>query len=307
MDAHAVVFSLSVLVSVAGDLAYAVLVGLLFVQGWLVAPAFPPVPPQLSIMVNRRGPLAALALLASAHLLKPWFVAASMSGLTNFRDNLLLIPSILSSTHEGKLWWLGSLAILGLLLTRSIAKKHAGGGRQWFAIGAIVVLAFVKAGSGHAADEGDFTLTEMLQTLHILATAAWAGPILMSGFVALPYLLGNLSPAAVWEYGGRLSKVASYSVGIIVLTGVYTSDKELSGMLSGLWTSAWGRILIAKITLVLIALILGGGNRFLCLRNEATEERSIYLRKMLFCEAMLMLAILCLSGLLGNTAPAMPM
>jgi len=304
MDSHAAVSSLSVIASIVGDIAYAVLIGLLFAQRWLAAPVFSPVLPQLRNIVTRRELLASLALLGLAHLVKPWFVASSMSGSSNFHENLLLVPSILSSTHEGKLWWLGSFAIL--MLTSLIARFHRGVW-QWFVIGAICLLAFIKAGSGHAADEGDFTLTEMLQTVHILATATWAGPILMSGFVVLPNLVRTISPALIWEYGGRLSRVATYSIGIIIVTGIYSSDKELSGTFSGLWMSTWGRILIAKITFVLLALTLGAVSRYLYLRNESTKERSCYLRNMVFSEAIAMLAILCLSGLLGNTAPAMSM
>lgn len=305
MDSRVAVSSLNAIASILGDIAYVVFIGVLFAQRWLAAPAFLPVLPRLRSIVNRRGLLAPLALLGFAHLVKPWFVASSMSGSTNFRENLLLVPSILSSTHAGKLWCLGSFAIL--VLTFLIARSNRGVIWQWFAIGAICLLAFIKAGSSHAADEGDFTLTEMLQTVHILATATWAGPILLSGFAVLPNLVRTIPPALVWEYGKRLSRVATCSIGIIIVTGVYSSDRELSGTLSGLWMSTWGRILIVKVTFVLIALMLGAASRYLYLRNHATRERSCHLRNLVFSEAIAMLAILCLSGLLGNTAPAMAM
>jgi len=91
---------------------------------------------------------------------------------------------------------------------------------------------------------------------------------------------------------------------MLLVSGIYTSDRELNGSLRGLWTSAWGRILVAKVTLALLALVLGALNRF-TLKRPPTAGRPALLATCLRMEATVMVLILCLSDLLANTAPPM--
>src|SRR5207247_3833820 len=91
----------------------------------------------------------------------------------------------------------------------------------------------------------------------------------------------------------------------LLVSGIFTADKELNNSLPALWTSAWGKILLIKVAFVLVALFLGSASRFLCLQRSATGKRAALLVRLLFVEAVVMLFVLCLSGLLANTAPAM--
>ena len=91
---------------------------------------------------------------------------------------------------------------------------------------------------------------------------------------------------------------------MLLVSGIYTSDRELNGSLRGLWTSAWGRILVAKVTLALLALVLGALNGF-TLKRPPTAGRLALLAARLRMEATVMVLILCLSDLLANTAPPM--
>jgi putative copper export protein len=91
---------------------------------------------------------------------------------------------------------------------------------------------------------------------------------------------------------------------MLLVCGIYTSNRELNGSLRGLWTSAWGRILVAKVTLALLALGLGALNRF-TLKRPPTAGGLELLAARLRMEATVMVLILCLSGLLASTAPPM--
>jgi len=175
----------------------------------------------------------------------------------------------------------------------------------WIAFAAISLIAFIKAASGHAADLGDFTLTEIAQFLHILSTAIWAGAILVSGFFIMNQLARHVTHASLWIYGSKLSKTVTWALIVLLLSGIFTSDRELNNSLPALLSSTWGKILLIKITFVLIALFLGAMSRFLCLQRAATNARAILLARLLLTEAVVMLCVLCLSGLLANTAPAM--
>jgi putative copper resistance protein D len=296
--------TLSVALSIVSDSSFALIVGVLLAFHWLDrAPREPG--PALGVRERRKALVGLTVLFGLAYLLKPWFLAAGMSGLTGFRENLKLIPDVLSSTHQGKLWFLGGLAILLLIPVALLAsgKTARGRGVTLLTVVTILLLAWLKSASSHAGGQGDFTRLEAFQMLHILATAMWSGSILVSGFVVLPQLDKSHDHAAVWSYGGRLSAMATYAVIAVMLTGIYTTDKELSGTLSGLWTGAWGKILLTKILFVTAALVLGGCSRVLCVGKQPTEGKLRLFLRLLSAEAGAMVVVLCLSGLLGSTSP----
>ena len=230
--------------------------------------------------------------------MRPWFLAASMSGSTGFRENLTLIPTILSSTHQGVVWYWNSAALFALLLASYSYRLTA-----WLAPVSAIILACTKAASGHAAGQGDFTLIESLQALHILATAIWAGTVLLSGLYLLRRIADQRNPYAVWHYCASLSKTATYAVFAVLLSGIYTSDKQLNNTLVGLTSNIWGKVLITKIAFVLVALSLGAITRFRYLRAQPSATGTAHVLRLLSLEAMAMVVILCLSGVLGNNAP----
>jgi putative copper resistance protein D len=304
------VFLLSVLLAVLADADYVLIIGTLLAGLWLSALGTSPehsaaVAPVFPQPLRRRLLLACIAVLVLVHLVHPWFLAASMSGSNRFAENLALVPTILSSTHQGKLWHINSFALTTLFAATLFAAASRKTVVTGITIASLVLIAFAKAASGHAADQGDFTLTELSQLLHILSTAVWAGAVLISGFLVLPRLTQPTGTAALWIYGGRLSKTVTWALIALLISGIYAADRELNNSLADLWTSAWGRILLTKIAFVLIALVLGAVSRFLCLQRAATGKRAALLVRLLFTEAVVMLLVLCLSGLLANTAPAM--
>ncbi|MCU1324287.1 MAG: copper resistance family protein [Acidobacteriaceae bacterium] len=307
------VLILSVLLSIVTDSAFALIVGTLLTGRWLEATesaaelsAGSAIPIQSAFTLRaRRSLLLGCALvLAFAQAVRPWFLAASMSGSSSLHGNLALIPTILSSTHQGTLWYLNAAAIAAFLMA-TVFVRIGSTPAVWISLTCIVVLAFGKAATGHAADQGDFTLVEILQTIHILATAIWSGTILVSGLLIVPRFAQQRGPAAVWNYTRRLSKSATYALIAVLVSGIYTSDRELNNTLNGLWSSTWGKILIAKVAFVLLALCLGAISRFRYLGAEATPGRSAQLVRLLASEAVVMIVILSLSGLLGSNAPPM--
>jgi putative copper resistance protein D len=228
-----------------------------------------------------------------------------MSGSGGFAANLVLVPEILSSTHVGKVWYIGSGALAGLLAVLLFAGRQTGARAGGAFAAFLLLIGCAKAASGHAAGQGDFTLAEVSMVLHVTGTAIWAGTVVASGFVALPHLVQFTDPVPFWSYGKLLSRTATWAVLTVLLSGIYTSDRELNGQLSGLWRTGWGRILMTKVALVLLALVLGAFARFRCVQCPATKQRAALMVRLVRAEAVVMLLILSLSGTLANTAPAM--
>ena len=240
-----------------------------------------------------------------SQLVRPWFAAASMSGSSGFTGNLVLVPDILSSTHQGKLWYITSAALVLLLVAAFGARRINRPVLRWPFVVSLLLIACTKAASGHAANEGDFSLAESFMLLHVLGIAIWAGAIVASGFLVLPHLAQFSDPAALWSYGKLLSKTVTWALAAILISGIYTSDRELNGALSGLWQSGWGRILMTKIAFVLLALALGACTRFRCVQRPATSRTIALMVRLMRAEAVVMILILSLSGVLANTPPAM--
>ena len=277
------------------DASYALIVGVLLAGRWMDA------------VVSKPRSLARIlrvfiGLLVVAQLVRPWFVAASMTGSSQFLTALSAVPDVLSATRQGKLWLAGLVLILLLAATVGSRLRAAA---PWLLIVFVILLAVIKAASGHPADEGDFSLTELSQLLHILGTAIWAGSVIVSGIIVLPWLARTTGPPAVWSYGSRLSTVVSWALAALLVSGVWTADRELNNSLSALWSSTWGRTLLAKVAFVLIAAGLGAMNRYKGLRYPPTPESTALLARMLRIEALMMLIVLGLSALLANTPPAM--
>jgi copper resistance protein D len=296
------ILAFSILLSAISDCAYTLAVGL------TLAAYFTTQSDQLTSL--RRWLLSTVIIMLIAQSLRPWFLAASMSGSSSFTENLASIPSILSSTHQGMLWKLSITAIVALLAAIGWRRHSKHYSIYTAALICLCIIAFVKAASSHAADNGDFTRLETLQWLHILATAIWAGTVIVTGLISLPALTrSEPDNHLIWQHLQRISTTATYAVIVVLASGIYTADRELAVPLaniwSTLWTSTWGKILIAKVIVVLFALALGAMNRFICLTKEMSSQRITLSARLLSIEAVTMLVVLSLSGWLGNTSPTM--
>lgn len=290
------VVALNVFFSVLSDASYAVAGGCLLAIHWLKDTA---------LQRLHQVFLACVVGLALGQMVHPWFAAASMSGLDSFAENLALVPDILSSTHQGKVWYLGLLGLVALVATAFFAGRQIRTAASWAFAVSLALIGCAKAASGHAAGDGDFNLAEFAMLLHVAGTAVWAGAVIASGFIVVPSFAKLHGPRMLWDYARLLSRTVTWALVAILLSGVYTSWRELHESLGGLWSSGWGRILLTKIAFVSIALALGAITRFKCVQCAATGERAKLMARLLWAEALVMIVILCLSGLLANTAPAM--
>ena len=299
--------ALNVLVAVLSDSSYAVLVGSLLAAAWLegvtlLERAAARVP-HFEARLARVG-MTSAAVLVVCHLVRPWFVASTMSGSAHFGEAFALIPTILSSTRQGGLWTANSVALTMLLATLLVARKRSPAITPWIGMAALVILAATKAASSHASEEGDLTVAEICQFMHLLATAVWAGAVIVSGLVVVPHLVATGMITALWNYGKRLSQFVTWALGVLVLSGLYVSWRDVHGAASVLWTSPWGKILLTKGAFAGLAALLGSLTRFRCLGCPATSERAALMTNLLCSEAAVMAAILCLSGSLANTNPS---
>jgi putative copper resistance protein D len=239
--------------------------------------------------------LMGIALLAQFYLM-----VAMMTGQAGFAEVLHAAP-LVATTHAGGVA-LCSLAVVVLLLVADLVKwlRHTG----VFA-GLVALLLLFHAATGHAAVEGDFTGAELLQLLHLSGMALWTGGVIVSGLFVVPRL------AAAGErvdegYLQALSRVSTYAVGVVLLSGGWKGWTGLNHQLGGLVHTGWGRILLAKLLFVTGSLALGALHRRWIRRCGGgwTQQQARTLGTTLRVEAVCLTVVIVLSAWLASVDPS---
>ena len=143
--------------------------------------------------------------------------------------------------------------------------------------------------------------------VHLLAAAAWLG-----GLVLLALLLwrnqragDDQVTARRMQLVRRFSFLASISIFVLVLTGLFNSLVELPS-LESLWTTAYGRVLLIKLLLVGLALIVAFLNNFVVHRSAdrwPADEQMRRLKRQIAVEVSVVALLLLSVALLVQTPP----
>lgn len=190
--------------------------------------------------------------------------AVEMSGRP-FSAILPALPTVLFQTHYGRVWLVRPVAIATLWIGWWV------GGRRLHsqAIPALMLvaealIALTRSASGHAADWGDLTLSELMDWLHLLAGLLWGGGLFALSAVVLPVAiqLPDRRRTLIADIARRFSAFARVALVGVLLTGIYNAWIEV-GSLHALWGTPYGRMLLAKLSLLLPLLALGASNRYI--------------------------------------------
>lgn len=262
----------------------------------------------------RFSALVGLALACGLYLV---LQAMAMSGLP-LDEASPAIAAVLAQSHFGAAWTLGVAGVLLSIMGGMRASRAA----QLLAVAGAGIYAAGKAGTGHAADAGNFSTTEIVQWVHLCASAVWVGSIVC----AVP-MLRTLAIAAPrhLRFFTRLSTTATIAYACAIATGVYkvTCASTPLSMFS-LQHPAYSILLMGKIALIACATILAARNRFArlpklriliaCCDADAprSETDARYFteaqrsNQTLAREAVLLVLIVLVAAALGHTSPPMP-
>jgi len=123
--------------------------------------------------------------------------------------------------------------------------------------------------------------------------------------VVVPQLAVAAGPEEVVQFGRRLSRTVTIALVIVVVSGIYSAWRGLGGSVSPLCRAAWGRMLLVKICIVLMALLHGGRVRLLLHESPSSKaDRIALIQRCLRVEALLMIFVLVMSAWLANLPPA---
>ncbi|WP_378946822.1 copper resistance CopC/CopD family protein [Mesorhizobium sp. ANAO-SY3R2] len=183
-----------------------------------------------------------------------------------------------------------ALALLALAAEKSMAR--------WLSLGALAGVGAALAASGHASAAAPQWLTRPMVFVHGVGIAFWAGALLPLGF-AYRRKAADAGPAL-----RRLSVTVPYVVAALIVAGLVLAFVQV-GTVSALWQTAYGRLLLLKLALIVPLLLLAAANRWR-LTKPALAGQSDARRRLvrnIGLETLLMVAILAVVAGFRFTPP----
>ncbi len=174
----------------------------------------------------------------------------------------------------GGFWLLGEASFLVLVLLAAGAST-LGWDRRRSAVAtvALTLALLATGGSGHVAPDAGRPLAVALLTAHLAAGAAWAG-----GLLVLLLLAGTSARRGRASWAHSLLRAfgapAAVSLGVLVVTGVALTSRQVASV-DALLTTTYGRVLVAKVGLGLLAGLLGLRTHRALHRAVPADRRSV--------------------------------
>jgi putative copper resistance protein D len=212
--------------------------------------------------------------------------------------------TMVSSTDYGRAGCVTILSMAVLFVVR--LRGGASRASDFAAFLAIATFAVTRAFMGHAGEEGFWTIALAAETIHFSGIGLWTGAVLVSGWFVLDEArIRALTVRSTDRYLDLMSQAAMLAVIAIIGTGIYSGLHRV-GTTEHLVHTAYGWTLLAKIGLVLIAIALGGYNKFIGLPAASRSPRGVKLvRAVLQVETFLVLgALLAAAALTSQQPPA---
>ncbi|HEY0440853.1 MAG TPA: copper resistance protein CopC, partial [Xanthobacteraceae bacterium] len=150
----------------------------------------------------------------------------------------------------------GTTAVLAFsaLIAAYAALQGAGAGiRKMVALAALLGVGLAISASGHAATAEPQLVTTTLVFLHVVTIAFWVGALFP---LALLLCGRHAAGAALIRFG----KLIPLPLGALILTGAALAFVQLQAV-SDLWTTNYGRVLAAKLALLILLFGLALLNR----------------------------------------------
>lgn len=280
------------------NLGFAWLVGSWFARLWMLTSGadrdhFEPRLRKLDLWASGLGAASsALALL----------VATAVMGGVGLREACPMFWMMVSSTDYGHAGTVTVLAIGAVFFVRFAGS--ASRAADAVTLLALAVFAITRASMGHAGEEGLWTLTVAAEAIHFSAIAVWTGAVFVSAWYALhTSVIGSMGVGTTDRYLDLMSRAAMAAVIAIVVTGLYSGWHRV-GTTEHLAHTSYGITLLLKVGLVLVAIALGGYNKYFGLPKASRSIAGVSVAKtVLQVESFVLLAVLLAAAVLTAQQP----
>lgn len=233
-----------------------------------------------------------------------WTESAMMADVP-WLDAWPVCVQMMATTHYGHT----GVAVVALLVIAMVVHwrlKGPNAGLRY--VGSLAVLLLLVAAArvtiGHAFEHGALSIAVWVEWLHLLSMSIWAGVVFVAGWVVLPRVMAS-ELVATRERAAYLTSMSNWAAAALVgilATGAYNAYRVL-GSPRQLIEVDYGQVLTFKLCLVVIAIVLGGFNKFVGL-PAATSQRGLRnVITVLRIESVVLLLVLMAAAVLTSSAP----
>ena len=284
-------------------ISFAWIVGVLASRFWLLKQT---TAWQRSVVKRLSSAMVLGLLFCAAGIFLSLWTESAMMGDVAWLDAWPVCVQMMTTTHYGHAG-VAALALLAAAMVVHWLLDRPDAGIAY--VGSIATLVLLVAAArvtiGHAFEHGPFSVAVVVECLHLLLMALWAGIIFVAGWLVLPHVMANEAAPSKERtaYLASMSDWAAAALAAILATGAYNGYRVLNSP-RDLVEVDYGNILLFKVALVLVAIALGGFNKFVGL--PAAEASQTGLRKViavLRMESIALLLVLIAAAVLTSSAP----
>ena len=272
-------------------------------------------------MARRAGRIRRLGfLLGVVAILGLWWLQATSMGEVADLAVGAAAWTLLKDTHLGHAavsgfvgWSLAAVAVWP-------ADRVGAQTRHWFrrlaASAGLALFVWSRSVVSHAGSQGDWSRYVLVDWVHLVLVSLWVGIVLVAAATKLPAAVSRKADGiAAAQWIASLSTTATVALVGIVLTGAFKTWVSVPAVV-GLWASDYGVLLSIKLGLVLVAVALGGYNRFwvlpflfLDLKSAQGHAAGRWRRHLVWAfrleAAVLVLVLITAAVLSGTESPSM--
>ncbi|NMO56592.1 copper resistance protein CopC/CopD [Actinoplanes sp. TBRC 11911] len=251
---------------------------------------------------SRRGAVAltftGLGITALATLGSLWTQAPASTGSAVWDVSPTELGQVLASSYGVTL--LVRLGIIGVLAGLLLPALHGTASRTRGVVLAVVALAGLTTWpiTGHAGASPLAGAVVAADVVHIAAMSVWLGGLITLTVFLLrgthPRVLGTILP--VW------SRWAALSVVWLVAGGVVQAVVQV-GSVGALWRTEYGKLLLAKVAVLVVTLTVASYARRLVQRSQVPAAGAARMRRTVGIEVLATAVILGLSSVLVQVNP----
>lgn len=225
-------------------------------------------------------------------------VVGSIASLLLFAEQVGRGVAASLDVTTGRMLLVRSVAavVLAALAVRAVRSDAEVRRQDWWRLAVVLATGAVLLGfsaAGHASALDPRWIWVALDMVHLAAAALWLGGVLL--LVPLPSAVLAMPDTEL--VARRFSSVVTVAVPVVVATGI-AQTLRLGGGVDDITATLWGRLLLVKVTIVVVVLGLAGAARWLLAREGVAS-----LRRTLVVEAVAGVVVLGLVAALVGQGP----
>lgn len=224
--------------------------------------------------------------------------ATAVMGGTGLREACGMFRMMATSTAYGRSGCIAIAALAAVLALRCVPRLPLVG--ELAVLLGMAVFAVTRSSMGHAGEQGLWSLPMAAEFIHLSAISVWVGVVAVSGLLVLQV---RWEMDAMNRYLNWMSHAATAALAAIAVTGIYSGWHRV-GSAGNLIYTVYGITLLSKAALVLVAIAIGGYNKFIGLPAASRSPDGVaVVRLALRIETILLLGAILAAAILTSQQP----